>query len=539
MGKPFHFNLLYKLFVDENGKSTNNWTRVTLGTKSKHKWTTLKEYILSSVDSHQYGEFIYLLTHNWIEPLCPHCGNKLKYNYGYKTYCSRKCSRANQHTEKESAETRKRHRNEIKIKNTISLNELSSYDNQYVNKLVYEENGILNFSNKIYTIRTSVSSDYANIIYWLNNRISWAETWAETLYCVYHNITEQPKCKVCGKPAIFRKITKGYSRYCSTECITKDEDIKLAISKKNIENGEERGKKVSIAKRNRTREQVLSEIQKSKNTRKILYNNENYVNVEQTKKTNLIKWKHVCTLHSPFLKGTYINQLTEEGRKRLSEFKKSQWEDPEYRKNTVEKIRNAQKNLNEDKRMSKLAGYYRWLNSLTEDERHEHNINVSKGLKKWASTLTEEQKQHKLDEEYKTKKKNNTFNKSKPEDKLAEYIWTLFPDMKRQYRSTVYPTKCDYYIPCIDTYIELQGSWTHGYHPYGTQEDDKETIKEWKYKNSIGKTYYGNAIHTWIISDVKKRNTAKINNLNFYELWPDDNYIEFINKLYEEYKRNC
>ena len=525
MGKPYHFNLLYKLFVN----NSNNWKRLTLGTKSKEKWKSLKNYILSSVDSHQYGEFLYLLKNDWVKPVCSVCGKQLKYNYGYKTYCSRKCARSIQlssNTIKTSTNTNV----------TIDKTDLSIYDNEYIPLLIINDV----FTSLILTIRTSKDKKYSNIKYWLNHRISWAKTWKETIYCVYHKIDEQPKCEICKKYVTFKNFKTGYRKYCSHKCAMQDNAIRNSISLHNINNGKLRGEKISATKQKRTKEQIDKEITKSKKTRQFIYGDENFVNPEKTKQTNLERWGHKCTLHSKKLKGTYDNSLTDEHKKHLSEIRKEYWGNEKYRNETINKLKEAQKNLSEEARCSKLNGYHNWWDNISEEERIRHNKKVSDGVRKWSSTLTDEQKQQKLDKEYITKEKHGTFNTSNSEDYLATYISKVFPDMKRQYKSKLYPKKCDYYIPCIDTYIELQGSWTHGGHPYGSRKNDVQIVEMWKNKNT---QYYNNAVLVWTKSDVEKREIAKRNNLKFYELWGVSNkdmikHYKFIDKLYEEYRNS-
>ena len=118
---------------------------------------------------------------------------------------------------------------------------------------------------------------------------------------------------------------------------------------------------------------------------------------------------------------------------------------------------------------------------------------------------------------YDKKKLNGTFNTSKPEDKSYELIKEAYPDVIRQYKCDRYPFACDFYIPSIDTFIECQYSWTHGKHPYNKEnKDDIELLESWKSKN---KEYYNNAIDTWSIRDVNKRNIAIQNNLNYIEFW--------------------
>lgn len=118
---------------------------------------------------------------------------------------------------------------------------------------------------------------------------------------------------------------------------------------------------------------------------------------------------------------------------------------------------------------------------------------------------------------YETHKKNNSFNISKPENLSYKLLKEKFTNVIRQYKSDVYPFACDFYIPELDLYIECNYSWLHGGHPYdNTNEEDKKMIEIWKEKNT---PYYNNAIGTWTIRDVNKRNIAKQNNLNYIEFW--------------------
>lgn len=129
-----------------------------------------------------------------------------------------------------------------------------------------------------------------------------------------------------------------------------------------------------------------------------------------------------------------------------------------------------------------------------------------------------------------TKKINHTFNSSKQEDELFEYIRKKFPCTQRQYKDDErYPFACDFYIPELDLFIEYQGTWTHGKHAYNKEsEEDKNLLEKWKCKNT---KYYINAIQTWTIRDVYKRNIAKQNNLNYVEFWSILNCKHFIDKL--------
>lgn len=119
-----------------------------------------------------------------------------------------------------------------------------------------------------------------------------------------------------------------------------------------------------------------------------------------------------------------------------------------------------------------------------------------------------------------TKRKNHTFNTSKLEEELYLYIKEKFPSVIRQYKDKErYPFCCDFYIPELDLFLELNGTWTHGKHPFNiNSKEDISILNTWKEK-SKEHPFYLSAIETWTIRDVKKRNKAKGENLNFHEFW--------------------
>lgn len=121
------------------------------------------------------------------------------------------------------------------------------------------------------------------------------------------------------------------------------------------------------------------------------------------------------------------------------------------------------------------------------------------------------------EKEIETKRKNNTLTTSKSEEKTFSLLKEKFPRTIRQYHSEKYPFYCDFYIPEKELYIELNGNWTHGFHPYNKDSiEDSKRLMEMKEKNS---KYYDKAIYVWTVLDPKKRETAKANNLNFIEFW--------------------
>lgn len=122
---------------------------------------------------------------------------------------------------------------------------------------------------------------------------------------------------------------------------------------------------------------------------------------------------------------------------------------------------------------------------------------------------------------------NNSFNDSKPEVEIFNLIRNVYPDVKRHFSSKSYPFSCDFYIPSTDTYVEYNGTWTHGKHPFNRNNpDDVRLYEAWRDKRS---KYYDNAIYVWTNLDVRKRECAKQNNLKFVELWNVDDVIQWLN----------
>ena len=128
---------------------------------------------------------------------------------------------------------------------------------------------------------------------------------------------------------------------------------------------------------------------------------------------------------------------------------------------------------------------------------------------------------------YNTKKKNSSFNKSKPENESYKLLKEKYPDVITQYKSKEYPFVCDFYIPSLDLYIECNYHWTHGGHPYNkNNEDDIKKLNKWKEKNT---KFYNNAINTWTIRDIRKKNIAKNNNLNYLVFYSYNELYNWIN----------
>ena len=143
---------------------------------------------------------------------------------------------------------------------------------------------------------------------------------------------------------------------------------------------------------------------------------------------------------------------------------------------------------------------------------------------------------------FETKKEHKTINTSQVEKDFEMYLIDNNIEYKKQYKDNRYCDECgykfhcDFYLPKYDLFIEIQGNWTHGKHPFNkNNSEDLKIIEQWKSKNSI---YYNKAIYNWSISDVKKREIAHKNGLNFVECFTK-NVDDVINKIitYIEYDK--
>ena len=129
-----------------------------------------------------------------------------------------------------------------------------------------------------------------------------------------------------------------------------------------------------------------------------------------------------------------------------------------------------------------------------------------------------------------TQFKNNSFNHSKSENDSYVLLKNYYPDVVRQYKCARYPFNCDFYIPSIDVFIECQYFWTHGYHPFDSNNiDDQNRLKSLKDK------YKNNWWHTWVEYDTKKRSVAKENKLKYIEVWNIEELKDILNNCLENY----
>ena len=133
-----------------------------------------------------------------------------------------------------------------------------------------------------------------------------------------------------------------------------------------------------------------------------------------------------------------------------------------------------------------------------------------------------------LEKCFETKRKNRTFNTSKPENEPKARLQELLPDLKTQYKSDAYPFACDFYIPSLDLYIEFNGTWTHGGHFFDKNDKgDADRLTKWEEKAKTSK-FFTNAINTWTVRDILKLETAIKNNLNYIAWFNEEQANDWI-----------
>lgn len=126
-----------------------------------------------------------------------------------------------------------------------------------------------------------------------------------------------------------------------------------------------------------------------------------------------------------------------------------------------------------------------------------------------------------------TKRRNGTFNTSKPEVTLHKLLCDVFGDdnvIQQYVDDERYPFHCDFYVISEDLFIELNAHWSHGGHWFDeNNENDLEQLNKWVERTKQrGSAFYKKAINVWTVRDPLKRQFALDNNLNYVVFWKND-----------------
>ena len=347
----------------------------------------------------------------------------------------------------------------------------------------------------------------------------------EIYYRLKNNLKKRPVCIICGKPV---KYTSGhYAKFCSKECqysdlgkkITKEIKIKSNLEKYGVEHTSQL--KEVTDKRTKSRADHVNEIQQ--HVRESLYKKYGAYDVmhiphilQKIKNTNLKKFGVEFPLQQLKKENSEIYQ-------KISQtcINKFGVDSPLKNKEVREKIK--QTNIQR----------YGVDNPLKNKEIREKIKQTN--IQKYGVDNPLKNK-----EIWKKSQDNRQISsKSKLENNFLNYLKLKYEsdDIITQYKSKEYPYYCDFYIKSINLYIEIQGHWTHNDHPFDINNlNDQQIMNIWRTK-SLSDKYYKNALNTWTIKDVEKRNTAIQNNLNYLEIFGKTDLNKYID-IFENYIKN-
>lgn len=401
---------------------------------------------------------------------------------------------------------------------------------------------ILNFfidktRNKIYEAKinikylTNKAPEYKE---YLDNRYSEPfDKYSEVIARIYHNIEIKPQCKVCGKLLKFHSLKTPYGIWCGQKCQLKDEEfIKWRTGVIDYKTAKENRKRTCLKK----------------------YGNPNYRNLEKHKQTCLKKYGVEYAMQCDEIKEK--NKLTNLKKYGVENVFQSEIIKDKCKKTKLEKYGDPNyRNLEKHKQTClKKYGVESYLCTKNDNLKRGSSENLEKARKTnieryGVENFTQTDKWKELNKQtclkkygvenysstndwrektYKTKKKNHSFNTSSIEQKLITYFKNNNINYIYQYKSILYPYMCDFYFPDTDTYVEIQGNWTHGGRPFDKNNElDVSQLKLWESK---GSKYYDNAIKVWSKSDVEKRNIVGLNKIKFIEIFSID-FNHIISKL--------
>ena len=388
---------------------------------------------------------------------------------------------------------------------------------------------------------TNISEEYKE---YLDNRYTDSQSLRETIKRIQYNIEIRPVCVICGKPVKFLNGKKNqlFNKTCCKEHANMLDGITVKKVLKDIYSDVDKKQEIN----NKIRETCL-----------LKYGDEHYSNRIKAKETCLQRYGVTSPLKSEIFKQKsketclqkygveYTGQIPEKIEKTHKACLEKYGVDSVFK---VQKFRNQsldtciKKYASDEDDINSIVniGQLKYVkdkikNTCLEKYGVENPMQTQYYKNLISSILSSNEIQEKI---YNTKLLNNSFNISYQEDVCFDLLKEKYSDCIRQYKSDLYPYNCDFYIPSLDLYIEYNGSHYHHYHPFDINDDNDinelNRLKE-KAENSNAhkngkKSQYDNIIYTWTILDLKKRNIAQQNNLNYIEFWNINEVKEWINK---------
>ena len=379
-----------------------------------------------------------------------------------------------------------------------------------------------NLKGKRYPLKY-VNRVFPNFISYIRNRFNDSignESIKELIYRIEHKLEEIPKCIICGKNLKFFNNKNNYQRmFCSKECehsskgqkIIKEKcyETKLKRYGTGYYNNRDKYKQTNLERfgyENPNQNKEIKEKAKvtRKNTMLEKYGVENSMYLDSTKE----KYKQTC-LKRYGVEHPYQNEEIQEKTKEMW-LSKYGVEHPWKSENVREKCKQT------------LIEHFGVDNCLKSDEIKEK---VKQTCLKRYGVENPMQNNDIMQKSFKNRYNiNKSYKFSNKENEIYNYLLIYDVNIKRQYYSELYPFHCDFYLPKYDTYIEFNGTWTHGTHAFNIEDkNDIYQYNKWVEKSKNSK-YYKSAIKNWTITDPLKRQYAKNNKLNYLEIFYYDDY---------------
>lgn len=348
-------------------------------------------------------------------------------------------------------------------------------------------------------------------------------------YWIMHDLHDFPRCLNCGKKMTIdvMNIKDGYQLYCCNKCQVTSKQFKeqrILTWRKNFNDdtitAPSQAKSVQLKQQQTCMKnygvaypmQSKRIFEKGRQAKEEKYGDKNFVNPQKAKQTKLEKYgdenyRDIGKMHQ-----------TSQERYGVDNFAQSPMYKQIRREHSIEKYGVDDPNQADIVKQHQIEGiqkrYGRQYTNAYQVPEIRQKIEAQRSEMN-AKTIA-------------TKRKNKTFNTSKPEEECYKLLLSVYPGLLRQHRSEKYPFACDFYDPSSDTYFEFNGSWTHGGHFFDeSSTEDQEKVQKWRDK---GTKFYLNAIQTWTVRDVKKRKTAMENNLNYVVFWNLDEVREHVLK---------
>lgn len=297
-------------------------------------------------------------------------------------------------------------------------------------------------------------------------------------YDKYLKEFNEGRCLVCSKPTRFYGLIYGYAKCCSTQCANKCE---------------EKGQHISEAYHKKSKEDIDASFQKQKETMLKKYGVDHPMHSQQI--VNKLKQTNQLRYNSDFGFGNKDIQQKSKQTK-------------------LEKYGSTTYN-NRTKAKQTCIDKYSVSNPYQISQVQQNMLNNTQSVEV-------KQKRHG------TKLKNG-WNRSRLEEYLQNKLIDLGYEFEHNYLSDLYPWHVDFYIYDLDLYIEINNFWTHNNHFYDESKDKSEKLDLIE-KSKISKLYEVE-LKTWTISDIRKRDHAKKNYLNYVVLWNENQIKLFLKDL--------